>query len=182
MTTPKVVKLPKKSAAFWRKEEDRLRRILTVELRKVATDVAKATIADDTLTDAQKRAIFRKADALSSQCGSNAATVITATTKKRMDLNSGSERGNADLEASLEALFSRERASGIAITEITTITAKVQWYIYQTLDKLVLWKTSNDDRVCTICEPLDETPIEDELDLPPAHVRCRCRIEVTNAS
>lgn len=180
MTTPKIVKLPKKSVAFWRKEEDRLRRILTVELRKVAIDVAKLTLADEVLTDAQKRAIFRKADALSSQRGADAAQVITATTKKRMDLNSGIERGNADLEASLEALFSRERASGIAITEITTITSKIQWFIYKELDKTVTWKTSKDERVCSICTPLDETPIEDELDLPPAHVRCRCRIEVTH--
>jgi hypothetical protein len=43
-----------------------------------------------------------------------------------------------------------------------------------------VWRTRRDEKVCTICEPLDNVVVNQRNELPdcPAHVRCRCSCTV----
>jgi SPP1 gp7 family putative phage head morphogenesis protein len=88
-------------------------------------------------------------------------------------------------------LFSGSRAEMIAVTEVTRAYSEGQiaaWtkaeqdYAVQ-VEKI--WNTNNDDRVCVICEPLNNKPETPEggfdpsgvgpgIPFPPAHPRCRC--------
>ena len=79
-------------------------------------------------------------------------------------------------------IFSPARASMIAVTETTAAaSAGTASAISEAraagLDVTEVWQTSNDDRVCDICAPLDGTTPENgnwPTDHPPAHVNCRC--------
>lgn len=92
--------------------------------------------------------------------------------------------------------FNEQRAQMIAVTEITRAYATGEIMAGQAVarefpDVVVKkrWFTNNDDRVCTICGPLEGMEIDiddgfttDEigsegLDSPPAHPNCRCWIE-----
>jgi hypothetical protein len=93
--------------------------------------------------------------------------------------------------------FGEDRAGRIAITEITRMYAegnqlagedlRDQWPGEEVLKR---WFTNNDDRVCPICAPLnnteigiDESWIVDgvEYENPPAHPNCRCWTSVGTA-
>lgn len=84
------------------------------------------------------------------------------------------------LESALTPLFGEARARRIAVTEITRLFARgnqMAWEDTGFINK-VKWNTSQDDKVCPICAPLDGTMIgiADIDALPPAHPNCRCWI------
>jgi SPP1 gp7 family putative phage head morphogenesis protein len=79
--------------------------------------------------------------------------------------------------------FGRSRAETIAVTEVTRAAAEggrlYQQQLQQagfTFDRI--WRTSNDERVCPVCGPLDGKPEAEwgGLDSPPAHPNCRCSV------
>lgn len=86
----------------------------------------------------------------------------------------------------IERLWSDERAKSIAITETTRgitagETSGAEMYRRET-GKLLLpyWLTERDERVCPVCGPLDNEPStvwRHRFNGPPAHPRCRCRLE-----
>lgn len=79
-------------------------------------------------------------------------------------------------------LFGPERASAIAVTEITrAASGGAQWYNAE-LQQLGItteevWETADDDVVCPICGPRDGRVITDGV-YPPAHPNCRCWVSV----
>lgn len=79
-------------------------------------------------------------------------------------------------------LFGPERASTIAVTEITrAATGGAQWYNTE-LQQLGIvteevWETADDDVVCPVCGPRDGRVIADGV-YPPAHPNCRCWVSV----
>jgi hypothetical protein len=90
--------------------------------------------------------------------------------------------------------FTQYRAQMVATTEITRAYAEGNMLAGQALREefpdvpvVKIWYTNADDRVCEICGPLHATEVGlDELfaagyDKPPAHVNCRCWMEVTTS-
>lgn len=85
--------------------------------------------------------------------------------------------------------FDPVRAEMIAVTEVTRAYAQGQKMAGETLKEkypdvevVKTWFTNNDDLVCPICAPLDgmTVPMDDDfpdIDMPPAHPRCRCWID-----
>jgi len=86
----------------------------------------------------------------------------------------------ADLEATLIRIYdSPTRAELIGVTEVTRAASEGDQEIARQLAKdgfslIPVWMTSEDERVCEICAPLNEKVIENNS-YPPAHPRCRCR-------
>jgi hypothetical protein len=89
-----------------------------------------------------------------------------------------------DLETMLRRTFGKQRAEKIAITEVTRANAGavngLQDYYEREMDLTYerVWQTSNDERVCPVCGPLDGKPERFWRVRfpkgPPAHPRCRC--------
>jgi hypothetical protein len=84
------------------------------------------------------------------------------------------------LEAMIKPSFGVQRASRIAVTEVTRAAAQAEQELVielrgQGVDMRVRWDTNADDLVCPICSPLDGTYQGDGwTEPPPAHVNCRC--------
>jgi len=77
--------------------------------------------------------------------------------------------------------ITNRRAKVLARTEIIHAHAEGQLDAFQEMkvEKIQVqaeWSTAGDDRVCPICEPLDETvyTIDEARELIPAHPNCRC--------
>lgn len=93
-----------------------------------------------------------------------------------------------DVKAKLAAAFGEQRASVLAITEITRASAQgvneYQSYLTDAgVTMLRRWGTNNDDLQCSLCGPMNgllETAWpEDAMDGPPLHPRCRCSLTLT---
>jgi SPP1 gp7 family putative phage head morphogenesis protein len=97
----------------------------------------------------------------------------------------------------LQPAFSKRRAKLIAQTETTNAAARGSYTGFKESGVVtgVVWKTANDERVCSVCGALDGAIVSidggafyDEIspelqqrfkrrfELPPAHPGCRCRI------
>ena len=87
-------------------------------------------------------------------------------------------------QTQLMPLVTRNRITGIAITETTTgasvgeESAASQFLVVNGRLLLPYWQTERDEKVCPICGPLDDKPGAEWRDRfpagPPAHPRCRC--------
>src|SRR3990172_4334469 len=95
------------------------------------------------------------------------------------------------LKAQLSPLYGPERAERIAVREVNTILAEGNQEAWKStgLVEENRWRTAMDDRVCEICEPLEDMVVglgENEFTTeegglgisgPPAHTRCRCWLQ-----
>jgi hypothetical protein len=84
-----------------------------------------------------------------------------------------------ELEERISAYFGPERASRIAVTEITRASSEgleqVRYDLEQNgIQMYTIWQTRNDEKVCPICGPLHNKDVTDNNLRPPAHVNCRC--------
>lgn len=85
-----------------------------------------------------------------------------------------------DLEARLVGEFGPVRAEMIAVTEVTRAASAGEEGLAAELEAAGIhmdevWNTNNDELVCDICGPLDQTVKGvDWTEAPPAHVNCRC--------
>lgn len=95
----------------------------------------------------------------------------------------------ADLRRRLmkDYLFSESRAEAIAVTEVTRAYAEGNQTAWRQsgVTQGKRWNTANDELVCPICGPVHNAivPIDQpfttpagQIDVPPAHPRCRCWI------
>lgn len=118
--------------------------------------------------------------------GFDLVTGITDTTQRALGeqvaayIESGATL--EDLQANIARLFGPIRAAQIAVTEITRAASEGEQAFGRELEALGLtvtyvWETSDDERVCPICDPRDGKRRGDGwTDFPPAHVNCRCWI------
>jgi len=113
---------------------------------------------------------------------------LDATTRKQVQQimatwqeRPGMTRG--ELEAMLEPAFGPNRASMIAVTEVTRASSAATRHYQQQVAEAGItmqryWYTLRDERVCPICGPLHGKPETEWADKfpegPPAHVNCRC--------
>jgi len=125
-------------------------------------------------------------------------TNIDATTQRltRQAVREWIDNGQPldDLVDELAPIFSRDRADLIASTEVTRAYAEGnrQAYLASGVVQRWEWRTANDELVCPICRPLNNTQVTigtgfegflpDDVrvsrgfDAPPGHPRCRCWI------
>ena len=88
-----------------------------------------------------------------------------------------------ELAKQLERYYSPVRAEMIAVTEMTRAhtegrrAVEKRYYEQFGEHRIAIWKTANDEivRKCPECWPRDNMPVTDDV-YPPAHPRCRCRI------
>lgn len=115
-------------------------------------------------------------------------TGIVSTTRKAVDKAKESKDGltGAELAALLAFTFSAARADLIGTTEVTRAYAQAV-RIYQGMlsvfgiQTVRIWETARDERVCSVCGPLDGRPQSEWgafPDGPPAHPNCRCQSHV----
>lgn len=98
-----------------------------------------------------------------------------------------------DLQKRLERWFGPVRAEMISITEITRAAVEGELNLARRLEgqnanlrMVAYWVTNNDERVCPICGPRNDTRQGEGWTVPPpAHPRCRCwvrhEVEVKDA-
>lgn len=122
---------------------------------------------------------------------------LLATTKKIVDrvriaiAESPETEDRDDIAILLLPAFSVSRAHAIALTETTvvhnTAVVDVNRFIESLLAiagvvSILVWHTREDERVCPICAPLDLRRFDawgaDYPFGPPAHVNCRCWLEI----
>lgn len=109
---------------------------------------------------------------------------ITETTAQRIrDALEASRRNDWPREMLVERLsrvFGRVRAEMIATTELTRAYSQGTEIARQIMhdfgvERVHVWRTAQDERVCQICGPRNGRAQGDGWDeLPPAHVSCRC--------
>jgi len=85
-----------------------------------------------------------------------------------------------DFDARIDAAFGPVRTTQIAGTETTSAISQGGLLIgaamlARGLALKPFWETEEDDRVCPICAPLNDTEITNGS-YPPAHINCRCRV------
>lgn len=107
---------------------------------------------------------------------------ITATSKKLFQhyVTEWLESGEP-LDALIELLapvFGEVRAESISVTEVTRMFAQANntaWAASGYVDEVEI-RTSEDDLVCVICEPLGGTKVRlgQSEGYPPFHPKCRC--------
>lgn len=87
--------------------------------------------------------------------------------------------------------FGDARSEMIAVTEVTrsyaesnAIAGEQMAREFPDVPVVTTWYTNNDDRVCDVCGPLDGKSVgigetfPGGIDIPPAHVNCRCWTQV----
>jgi len=100
---------------------------------------------------------------------------------------------NKDLFDLLTPAFGDARAQMIAITEVTRAYSEsnsmYQFYMTELgVESMREWHTSKDEKVCPICSPMDMQQAKQGENFkddfgntyanPPAHVNCRCSVEI----
>jgi hypothetical protein len=116
---------------------------------------------------------------------SDLAGELTKTTRDRFAAINREEFDSTDDQlAALLEVFGLTRLENIGITETTgAITAGELGIASEFADEtglqlIPIWHTAEDDLVCEICEPLNDTGVEIyglvSSTGPPAHPRCRC--------
>lgn len=83
-----------------------------------------------------------------------------------------------DLRDKLSAIFGPVRAEMIAVTEVTRAVVEGEKTLIRGLEAegvmmQSVFNTSNDNRVCPICSPLNQQVVTEDQH-PPRHIRCRC--------
>ena len=149
----------------------------------VAFDIAAIDAAAEAWARQYSYELVKGIDATTRETVSNAITAFTNTPGMT----------NKDILDKLEGTFGSTRAQMIAVTEVTRAFSAGE-QIYQNLlaemgvETVREWLTSQDEKVCPICGALDGQQVGidqnfvdsdgNEYDNPPAHVNCRCAVQV----
>jgi hypothetical protein len=127
--------------------------------------------------------------------GFELVTGITANTREflaqSVDRFFSEQMTMSQLRELLEQKYGPVRADLIASTEVTRASVQGELEITgllreQGIEMVAVWNTSNDEKVCPICQPLNQVQESPEggfvpegevgpgIPAPPAHPRCRC--------
>jgi len=175
---------------------DEMRSALSGTLSRILTDIVYRRIVAnslDTIVVYEPAVINQRALEWAGSYTYDLVSKLTDTTRdvvrgavERFVATPGMTRD--DLLAILQPAFGDVRAGMIATTEVTRAYAEATNTYQQMLDDLGIrmarvWNTNNDDdRVCSICGPMDGEPENrwpsDLQAGPPAHVNCRCTISL----
>ncbi|MGW8177382.1 MAG: phage portal protein [bacterium] len=170
---------------FWNSERQRLIEILFPLMSAAAVDAQflaynqLATLAD---IGVGWDVIHEGAIAWAQQHTVTVVGQITTTSMNAFVQNFGPwvESGEplSELIKSLEPYYGPVRARMIGVTETTRAFAGANNDFWKSSGLVDKWRyiTAVDDRVCPICLPkhLQEYDFNDQMDLPPQHVNCRC--------
>jgi len=119
---------------------------------------------------------------------SNATNNTRRVIERAAAMPGAAEWGAGAVEAALSWRLGNSNAETIAATEITQAISWARAHIMDImiaagLRPVMVWRTQRDERVCAICAPLDGLTQRDwaargVTSPPPAHPRCRCRVEI----
>ena len=108
------------------------------------------------------------------------AEMATATSQAQLDdvITNWIQSGGTmdDLIEQAARVWQGPRADVAAITEVTRLYATgnaTAWQASGVVTAMV-WRTAEDEAVCAVCGPLDESEVPFGGALPPAHPQCRC--------
>lgn len=173
---------------FWGGYSNALKKEIVPALERVFLASAQAMLDKTPAIGVDWTLVNKQASQWASRYGFDPVSGITDTTREALQQKVSAFFENQmtmpQFRESLEALFGPVRAEMIAVTETTRAasasTMELQSQINQSGIRFVaVWKTAFDDVVCPICEPLNETKQGEGWDTPPpAHVRCRCDVQL----
>ena len=203
---PRVDNVP---ASFWREYGNELRALLEPLLRRLYVEQAGRLGADVGRSRIDWALVNESAAAWARDYTFDLVKGVIDTARGSVDTNlqtllreavaGGFEDSltNAQIAERLTAAFGPARAEMIAVTETTRAAAAGEMAIADQLRESgvtmrAAWNTSEDELVCSICEPLDgvhenagggwTSPTTGEtIDAPPAHPYCRCFLTHTLA-
>ena len=122
------------------------------------------------------------------------ASGITETSRKQLEALINQGVSNNEIVERMALRFSSGHAEQVAVTELTRADAHFSDALSsrlgeQGVDTQIRWLTSEDERVCPVCNPLDHKLKKDGgwmskgglIERPPAHPNCRCQtvVEIT---
>lgn len=175
----------------------RMQAILQRELSKLASEDAQGQ-ADELGIEFDPAAVDISAEAWASEYSYDLIKGIDATTRETV-ANAVTAFTNTpgfttgDLRDMLSSAFGDARAQMIAVTEVTRAFSAGEQIYQNMLGEMGVitvreWLTSEDEKVCPICGALDGQQVDigdkfidddgNEYDNPPAHVNCRCAVQV----
>jgi hypothetical protein len=182
------------SEFFWQDETNRMVAVVSSNLDRMA--MAGAHVAVQQTPLAQKGLADLHGDVLEwvTRYAFDLVSGITSTTRKVVQVGLQRFVSQPDytlrmLKDSLAPTFGMSRAQTISVTEVTRAYAvgadRAQRRVAEEGIKTVkVWKTLYDEKVCPICQPLDELKESPEggfnpsggfgIPYPPAHPNCRC--------
>jgi hypothetical protein len=170
--------------ALWEKMSAAQLEVLIPVLRDIYLEAAKQMIDDYPAIGVDWGLVNNQALEWSRKYGFELVRGITETSKEGLQSAVGSffeqQWTMGDLRGALEGTFGPVRAEMIAATEVTRASVQGEMDLVDQLkeqgfEMVAIWQTSNDERVCPLCGPLDGTKQgEGWDDPPPLHVRCRC--------
>lgn len=171
-------------AAFWADIQQRYEAILIPSLEGIFISSAEAMAGLDGIPPADIAVVNENAAAWARQYTFDLVGGINDTSRRYLQrtINDFYQTGMdmATLEARIARQFGTRRAANIAITEVTRASVQGELAVVRGLREagiqmVAVWQTSNDDIVCRICSPLNQTKQgEAWYQFPPAHVGCRC--------
>lgn len=90
------------------------------------------------------------------------------------------------LVADVGSIFADSRIQIMTVGALTAAIYEAARLLMAHVDEVdyLIWRTKRDERVCPICRPLDGEVSDDkgrfgpDLLSPPAHIRCRCEVEI----
>lgn len=192
--------------AFWSQYGDQLRTLLEPMLKKlylgqanrlrldVGLDVSKDNVdwalANEDAARWAKEYTFDLVKGVVDTMTGSVDTNLQALLQEAIAGGFTDSLTNAQIAERLTPAFGPSRAEMIAVTETTRAAAAGEQAVVEQLKEggvtmQAFWNTSEDELVCTVCEPLDGVP-ENEgggwtnpvtgetIDSMPAHPYCRC--------
>ena len=172
-------------AAFWDDVRKRYSNILLGDLEQVYIEAARGMEDVEGVPPTDEALLNEAAVTWASAHVERLVSQIDSTNQRgvqrAVDQYFRQGTGNVDLlEQRVSNVFNVGRAGNTAITEVTNAVSNGEQSIVRQLRSagvtmVAVFNTANDDRVCAICEPLDQTKQgEDWMTPPPLHTGCRC--------
>lgn len=180
---PRLENVP---AAFWMNGGSEMKQVVIPFFQKVFLQQAGDWLAAHPAIGVDWALVNTRAVEWASKYAGEFVKGITDTTKDLIEkaVSAFYEQGltRGQLEDMLLPTFGPIRAEMIAVTEVTRASVEGEMELWNELKEMgfemdVIWMTDNDELVCDICYPLNETKQgEAWTDPPPAHPRCRCTV------
>lgn len=167
------------SAAFWRGEPQHLEQDALAFYEETAAAAGRAGL-DELPISVDWEQVNEAVAELARSEARRFAEQATDTSKARTSqvIADWVERGGTmdELISQVAGVWEGARPDVAAVTEVTRLYATgnaTAWEASSAVTAMV-WRTAEDERVCDVCGPLDDTEVEFGGALPPAHPNCRC--------
>lgn len=174
---------------FWLQYQTQLRAEIASPMRQYIEQ--SFTNYSDYVNFIDKTGAVSDIDTLMTQAITDSANGIAETTRKQLQAMVQQGISQDEIIERIALRFGTGHAEQVSVTEITRAEsyfsdALQKRLAEQNVESTIRWLTSEDERVCPICGPLDNKKKPDGgwvtkfgvLQGPPAHPNCRCKTVV----